>query len=97
MRLPLAIISSKLPMSFVVTACAPHSRASRRAIFCDGVSTSIGAAGRSRATRRAVEPDPVNTITPEIATVWMIEAQAWASASAVVWSGSTSAKLTCWR
>ncbi len=69
MRLPLAIISSKLPMSLVVTAWAPHSRRDAAGGVHRGVSTSIGTDGRSRATRRAVEPDPVNTIIAVIGTV----------------------------
>ena len=56
--------------------------------MCGGVSTSIGAPGRSRATRRAVEPEPVKTMIPASVTVAAIVAQAWASASAVVRSGS---------
>ena len=68
-RFALPTISSKLATSRVRTACAPHSRPSRRAVFSDGVSTSSGTVGRSRATRRAVEPELVKQTIAAAPTV----------------------------
>jgi hypothetical protein len=75
-----------------VDSVGAPQQAALRAVFWLGVSTSIGAAGRSRATRRAVEPLAVNTMIPAIGTVSAIEALALARASAVVASGSISMK-----
>src|SRR5688572_10182981 len=92
--LALATISSKLAISRVRTAWAPHNRPSRRAVLSDGVSTSKGTAGRSRATRRAVDPEAVKLTIADALTVPTIVLADWAMASAVVGSGSVRVKWT---
>ena len=92
MRLPLATISSKLPISLVVTAKAPHSSPSLRAVALDAVSTKTGTAGRSREMRRAVEPDDVKQTIALVSTVSAIRPLASAKASAVVASAGVSVK-----
>ncbi len=59
MRLAFSTISSKLATSREWTACTPHNRPSRRAVWSEALIASNGTGGRSRAMRRAVEPELV--------------------------------------
>jgi hypothetical protein len=68
--------------------CTPQTSESRRPVESRGEIATIGDCGRSRATRNAVEPELVQEMIAESASVSAIWPAAAAIASAPVASGS---------